>query len=78
MIKAALSNLPVYFLSLFKIPRGVANQIEKLQDQLLWSGNSESEPHLINWEIVSRPKDKGGLAIGCISQKNVVVMGKWL
>lgn len=26
--KAALTNLPIYFLSLFKVPKGVATQIE--------------------------------------------------
>ena len=30
LIKSTLSNLPIYFLSLFPIPTSVANQIEKL------------------------------------------------
>ena len=31
LIKSTLSNLPIYFLSLFSIPVEVANRIEQLQ-----------------------------------------------
>lgn len=64
LIKAALSNLPIYFLSVFKIPIRVVKEIETLQKRFLWRGNSESKPHLIKWEIVSHPKEKGRLGIG--------------
>jgi len=30
LIKSTLSNLPTYFMSLFPLPTGVANHIEKL------------------------------------------------
>jgi len=36
LIKSMLSNLPTYFLSLFPIPIGVINQIEKLHRKFLW------------------------------------------
>ena len=31
LIKAALSSVPTYFMSVFKMPVGIANKIEKLQ-----------------------------------------------
>jgi hypothetical protein len=31
LIKSTISNLPTYFMSLFPLPAGVANRIEKLQ-----------------------------------------------
>ena len=36
VIKSTLSNLPVYFMSLFKIPVSMATQLEKIQRQFLW------------------------------------------
>jgi hypothetical protein len=36
LIKSALSNLPTYFMSLFPLPVGVANPLEKLQRDFLW------------------------------------------
>lgn len=38
LIKITLSNLPTYYSSLFPIPVGVANRLEKLQSNLLWGG----------------------------------------
>lgn len=34
--------------------------------------------HLIIWEVVSRPKVKGGLGIGNLLVKNKAFLGKWL
>lgn len=48
LIKAALSNLPIYYLSIFKIPIRIARQIETLQRKFLWRGNSDLKPHLIS------------------------------
>lgn len=56
MTKAALSNLPIYFLSIFRIPRRVVVDIERMQCDFLWKGKEFSKPHLINWKIVSLPK----------------------
>lgn len=57
--------------SIFKITKGRALQLETFQKQFFWRGNSESKPHLINWKIVSRLKDKGGFGIGGIVQRNL-------
>lgn len=63
LIKATLSNLPIYYLSLFKIPKGVAAETERLQNHFLWGGQEASKPHLIKWKTVSKHKKFGGLAL---------------
>jgi hypothetical protein len=35
LLKSTLSNLPTYYLSLFPIPVGMANQLDKLQRNFL-------------------------------------------
>lgn len=36
LIKAALSNLPIYFVYIFKILKGISRGIESLQNHFLW------------------------------------------
>jgi hypothetical protein len=64
LIKSTLSNLPTYFLSLFPIPSSVANRIEKLHRDFLWSGiGEEFKFHLVNWSKVCSPISNGSLGI---------------
>lgn len=64
LVKATLSNLPIYYLSLFKIPKGVATDIENLQNKFLWRGQQDSKPHLINWKTISRGKKTWTIGFG--------------
>ncbi len=49
LIKSTLCNLPTYFLSLFPIPASVAQRLEKLQRDLLWSDlGKEFKYHLVS------------------------------
>ncbi|RVW75344.1 hypothetical protein CK203_052921 [Vitis vinifera] len=71
--------MPCYFLSLFKIPASVAAKIERLQMDFLWSGVGEGKrDHLVSWDVVCKPKAKGGLGFGKIALRNVTLLGKWL
>jgi len=36
LIKAVISSMPLYLLSLFKIPRVVCNSFNQIQRQFLW------------------------------------------
>ena len=49
LIKSTLSNLPIYFLSLFVIPRKVRLRLEKIQMEFLWGDLEEKRKiHLLN------------------------------
>ncbi|RVW36866.1 LINE-1 retrotransposable element ORF2 protein [Vitis vinifera] len=61
------------------IPASVAAKIEKMQRDFLWSGVGEGKrDHLVNWDVVCKPKSRGGLGFGKISIRNVALLGKWL
>lgn len=78
LIKATLSNLPVYYMSLFKMPLKIISQVKKYQRDFLWKGGFDKKDHLVNWKEVCRPKLMGGLGIGKIKERNMVLMGMWL
>lgn len=78
LIKDTLSNLPVYYMSLFKMPGKISHQVEKLQRDFLWDGGVDKKDHLVSWKEVCRPKSEGGLGIGRIKERNLAPMGKLL
>ncbi|XP_077239712.1 uncharacterized protein LOC143880611 [Tasmannia lanceolata] len=71
LIKAVLSNIPIYQLSLFKCPVYVAKRIEQIQRRFLWGG-SEKKRYLalVSWENICKPVQGGSLGIRRIKQVN--------
>ena len=77
LIRSVLSSLPIYFLSLFKMPQGVADVIEKLMRDFLWGGYNDS-CHLVRWDEATKPKHKRGLEIGNLILRNKSLLVKWI
>ena len=79
LLKSKLSSLPTYFLSLFTIPKSVANRLEKLQRDFLWGGMGNNfKHHLVGWDKVCVLKAKGGLGVRSLVLFNKALLGKWL
>lgn len=39
-------------------------------------GVCKKRDHLVNWEVVCRPKSHGGLGIGRLKEKNIALLSK--
>ncbi|RVX06988.1 LINE-1 retrotransposable element ORF2 protein [Vitis vinifera] len=79
LIKSTLASMPIYQLSLFRMPKLVVKRLEKLQRDFLWGGGSmERKIHLINWAVVCTQKESGGLGIRKIDLLNKALLGKWI
>ena len=79
LIKSTLASIPIYQLSIFRVPKIIAEKLEKLQRDFLWGGGSlERKVHLINWEVVCAQKEKGGLGLRKIILLNMALLGKWV
>ncbi|KAI9161242.1 hypothetical protein LWI28_015677 [Acer negundo] len=64
---------------MFKIPVGVAQEIERLQREFFWGdGVANRKIHSIDWTTICKSKSKGGLGIGRILDKNVGLLAKWV
>ncbi|KAJ9705752.1 hypothetical protein PVL29_003718 [Vitis rotundifolia] len=79
LLKSTLANMPVYQMSLFRMPKSVARRLDKLQRDFLWGGgNLDRKAHLVNWEMVCRDKEKGRLGIRKLNLLNIALLGKWI
>ncbi|RVW77015.1 putative ribonuclease H protein [Vitis vinifera] len=79
LIKSTLASIPLYQMSLFRMPKSVARRLEKLQRNFLWGGaNGGNKAHLIKWEVVCTDKKKGGLGLRKLIWLNKALLGKWI
>ena len=78
LIKSTLSSLPTYFLSLLPIPVKVANSMEKIHRDFLWSGIDAPKVPLVEWAKVCMLVQNGGLGIRRLKRFNSALLGKWL
>ena len=79
LIRSTLSNLPIYYLSLFRMPQKVCARLERIQRQILWGGSDlEKKPSLVSWVIFCTDKRKGGLGLKRFSKMNRALLCKWV
>ena len=79
LIKSTMASMPLYQISLFRIPKSVAWRLEKLQRDFLWGGgNLERKVYLVNWEVVCTEKEKEGLGLRKFVPLNKALLGKWI
>ncbi|KAI3750395.1 hypothetical protein L2E82_21030 [Cichorium intybus] len=78
LIKAVLGNLPTYYLSLYKAPIGVLDQLEKIRRKFIWGGDeSNNKTRWVSWDKVIASKECGGLGVGSLQALNIGLLVKW-
>ena len=78
LIRSTLSSLPIYYLSLFRMPQNVCARLEMIQRQFLWGGSApEKKISLVRWATVCSEKRKGGIGLKSLSKLNKALLCKW-
>jgi hypothetical protein len=64
LINSALASMPLHFLCSLQLPVGLTVQLDRILRQCLWR-DREGEPKqsLAAWEMICKPKTRGGLGI---------------
>lgn len=65
LVNSVISSLPTYYMYSLKLPVTVIDIIDKYRKDCLWRGNDLNRKgyNLAAWNIVMKPKDKGGLGV---------------
>jgi hypothetical protein len=62
LIKAIAQAIPVYVMSVFKLPLGLCDELTRMIRRYWWGAeNGKRKTHWIAWDIMLRPKDYGGV-----------------
>jgi hypothetical protein len=78
LLNSVLAAIPIFYLSLFKIPVGVWKKIVRLQRRFLWGGAAgSSKINWVSWLDVCRPKKEGGLGVKDLRIMNISLLTKW-
>lgn len=78
LIKSVLESLPIYTMSLYKMPCQVIKKLEGLRRRFLWGGDLEKKGiSWVSWKDVIAPKEIGGLGVGSIKDANTALLCKW-
>ena len=78
LINSSLSSTSIYHMSMYLLPKIVADTLDKQRRTFLWSGNAlKKKYHLVRWETICKSKKKGGLGIKNIRKMNVSLLCKW-
>ena len=79
LVKAVLSAIPTYFMSVFRMPSGVRHQLERTMRRFFWRGTDTTRGGaLVAWSMVCRPVAHGRLGIRHLDHTNTALLSKWV
>ena len=77
LIQSMLASMPIYYMSIFRLPGRVADMLEKMIRAFLWDSKEiDKGRSLVTWDLVIRTKETGGLGLGNLKKRNVALLGK--
>lgn len=75
LAKATLCSIPSHTMSYIKIPDAVTKILDKTIRDFIWGSTQEwKRMHLLNWDQVTQPKERGGLGIQKIGARNKAIL----
>lgn len=79
LITSVLSALPIYYMAAFKLPQWMIERLDRIRNQFLWGKSNPDKQgiHLINWELLTTPRQWGGLGIFDLRIQNIAFLLCW-
>ncbi|GKV05619.1 hypothetical protein SLEP1_g17606 [Rubroshorea leprosula] len=78
LINSVLDSLPVFWMSVYLIPKGTILLLDQIRRRFLWGGTEGGKKiNWVKWEVVCKDKKKGGLGVKDLRKFNMALLGKW-
>ena len=77
LIKSVAQAIPSYTMSCFLLPKNLCDELTRVIKQFCWgqTGN-EKKISWLNWDMVCKPKDSGGLGFHELRSFNLALLAK--
>ncbi|XP_060960728.1 uncharacterized protein LOC133031275 [Cannabis sativa] len=78
LLKTVIQSLPTYAMSVFLIPLGICQDIEKIMASFWWKTKSSNGQGIIwmSWDRMAAPKDSGGMGFRHLHDFNLAMLAK--
>ncbi|XP_024190144.1 uncharacterized protein LOC112194121 [Rosa chinensis] len=77
LINSVTASIPIYTMQTAKIPLSTCDALDKLNRDFLWGDSDDKRKiHLVNWDNVCKPKNRGGLGIKRTTDMNKAMLAK--
>ncbi|KAK7282263.1 hypothetical protein RIF29_10909 [Crotalaria pallida] len=77
LAQSCIMSLPCYVMQACVIPASICQEVEKICRGFIWgSTNERRKCHLVSWEVICSPKEKGGLGFRNLKSVNEAYMMK--
>ncbi|KAJ4759032.1 RNA-directed DNA polymerase (reverse transcriptase)-related family protein [Rhynchospora pubera] len=79
LASSVLSSIPIFYMSVFKLPGWVIKAIDRIRRQFIWGASSAGKPGiaLLSWDRVCLPKTAGDLGLQNLHLQNIALLLKW-
>nr|GEW43091.1 RNA-directed DNA polymerase, eukaryota, reverse transcriptase zinc-binding domain protein [Tanacetum cinerariifolium] len=79
LLKSFLTSIPLYHMSIFKVPIGVLNHLESIRRNFFYGvDGSDRKLAWIGWNMVLTSKNNGGLGVSSFFAHNYALLFKWV
>jgi hypothetical protein len=77
LINSVTSTIPTHIMQYCLLPNPLCKRLDRLNREFLWGDTAVTKKlHLLNWKVVTRPKEEGGMGIKCSRCRNLALLAK--
>ncbi|KAL4355205.1 hypothetical protein GQ457_06G010720 [Hibiscus cannabinus] len=78
LIRSVLSSLPLYYMSIFRMPTKISWKLNSIMANFLWGGGADRKKIIwVHWRALCAPLASGGLGILDLAFQNRALFCKW-